>query len=98
MAEHRIDLSRLGVALDEYVGVPLEEPRCCVNVIRRAVVEPRGVPPGRYFSVGFPEPEKQGSVLQHAQRVERMGELDMIVLDRGQNSLASGLHTSHAAV
>ena len=34
-------LSHLNVfALDEYVGVPKEDPRNCANLIRRTVIEP----------------------------------------------------------
>src|SRR2546427_417197 len=38
IADRHLALSHLNVfALDEYVGVPLEEPRNCANLLRRAV-------------------------------------------------------------
>ena len=40
IAQRRLKLSHLNVfALDEYVGVPPDEPRNCANLLRRAVVE-----------------------------------------------------------
>ena len=40
VAERRLPLSHLNVfALDEYVGVPLEEPRNCANLLGRHVAD-----------------------------------------------------------
>ncbi len=72
-------------ALDEYVGVPLAEPRNCANLIRRTAVEPWGVPAGQYFSVSSLAAEALASVRQHEQRIAAAGGLDVIVLGLGQN-------------
>ena len=37
-------------ALDEYVGVPRDEPRNCANFVRRTVVEPWGISPHHYYT------------------------------------------------
>src|SRR5213594_2464775 len=52
IAERRLPLSHLNIfALDEYVGVPLDEPRNCANLLGRSVVEAWGIPPARFFAV-----------------------------------------------
>lgn len=72
-------------ALDEYVGVPVDEPRNCANLIRRTAVEPWGVPMERYFSVSSDPEEAEWSVLDHERRIENAGGLDVVVLGLGQN-------------
>ncbi len=86
VGERRLPLAHLQVfALDEYVGVPREEPRNCANLIRRTAVEPWGVPPDRYFNVSSLEAEALASVTAHERRIEAEGGLDVIVLGLGQN-------------
>ena len=72
-------------ALDEYVGVPVGEPRNCANLIRKTAVEPWGVPMARYFSVSSDPSEAEKSVLEHEHRIEASGGLDVLVLGLGQN-------------
>src|SRR5688572_23165854 len=56
IAERHLPLSHLNIfALDEYVGVPVDEPRNCANLIRRTAVEPWRVPPSQYFTVSSVE-------------------------------------------
>src|SRR5688572_13471021 len=56
------NLSRLNIfMLDEYVGVPLEEPRNCANLLRRSVVEAWGIPSSQYYTVSSLEHEALGS-------------------------------------
>jgi len=86
VGERRLPLKHLRVfALDEYVGVPREEPRNCANLIRRTAVEPWGVPLDRYASVSSSESEALASVIAHERRIEAEGGLDVIVLGLGQN-------------
>lgn len=86
VGERRLPLAHLQIfALDEYVGVPREEPRNCANLIRRTAVEPWGVPPDRYFNVSSLEAEALASVIAHERRIEAEGGLDVIVLGLGQN-------------
>ena len=81
-----LPLSHLKVfALDEYVGVPIEESRNCANLIRRTAVKPWGVPENHYFTVSSSESEAHESVLEHEQRIEAAGGLDVLVLGLGQN-------------
>lgn len=86
IGERRLALGHLNIfALDEYVGVPREEPRNCANLIRRTAVEPWGVPAAQYFSVSSLEAEALSSVQAHEQRVIEAGGLDVLILGLGQN-------------
>lgn len=81
-----LPLSHLKVfALDEYVGVPIEESRNCANLIRRTAVKPWGVPENHYFTVSSSESEALESVLEHERQIGAAGGLDVLVLGLGQN-------------
>ena len=87
IGERKLPLAHLNVfALDEYVGVPSDEPRNCANLIRRAAAEPWGVLPNHYFTVSSLEAEALASVQRHEQRIAQAGGLDVIVLGLGQNA------------
>ena len=82
----KLPLAHLALfALDEYVGVPLDEPRTCANLIRRTAVEPWGVPADRFFTVSSLAADAQASVQRHEQRIADAGGLDVAVLGLGQN-------------
>jgi glucosamine-6-phosphate deaminase len=86
IAERKLPLKHLTVfALDEYVGVPLDEPRNTANLLRHAAVEPWGIPPTQFFSVSSLEAEALASVQRHERRIEEASGLDVIVLGLGQN-------------
>jgi glucosamine-6-phosphate deaminase len=86
IAEHKLPLSHVTVfALDEYVGVPPDEPRTCANLLRRKVAEAWGVPPERFFAVSSLEAEAPASVRAHERRIADNGGIDALVLGLGQN-------------
>ena len=86
IAERHLPLSHLNIfALDEYLSVPLDEPRNCANLIRRTAVEPWGLPAEQYFSVSSLESDALASVQAHERRIIEAGGLDVIVLGLGQN-------------
>lgn len=86
IADRKLDLSRLIVfALDEYVGVPPDEPRNCANLLRSSAVEPWGISPERFFKLSPNETDALESVRQHEQRIQELGGLDVVVLGLGQN-------------
>jgi glucosamine-6-phosphate deaminase len=86
IAGRRLKLSHLNIfALDEYVGVPLAEPRNCANLLRRSVAEAWGVPTSQFFAVSSLESDALDSVRRHEQQIEKLGGLDIIVLGLGQN-------------
>jgi len=86
IGERGLPLRHLKIfALDEYVGVPLEEPRNCANLLRRTAVEPWGVPASNYFTVSSLEADALASVQAHEQRITDAGGLDVLILGLGQN-------------
>lgn len=86
MAERRLPLAHLTVfALDEYVGVPLDEPRNCANLLRRTVSEAWGIPPDCFHAVSSQEHDALSSVIEHERRIAAAGGLDVLVLGLGQN-------------
>lgn len=86
IGERKLNLSHLNIfALDEYVGVPLEEPRNCANLLRRAVGSAWGIPFTQFNEVSSLEHEALASVLRHEQRIIEAGGLDVLVLGLGQN-------------
>ena len=86
IAARRLALSHLNVfALDEYVGVPLTEPRNCANLLRRCVAEAWDIPSSHFHTVSSLEQDALASVREHEQRLAKLGGLDAIVLGLGQN-------------
>ena len=86
IAQCRLKLSGLNVfALDEYVGVPLDEPRNCANLLRRSVVQAWGIPPAQFFTVSSLAQDAPASVQEHERRIAEAGGLDVVVLGLGQN-------------
>lgn len=86
VAERRLPLSHLNVfALDEYVGVPLEEPRNCANLLRRHVVDAWRIPASRYHTVSSLPGDALASIRRHERLIEQDGGLDVAVLGVGQN-------------
>lgn len=86
VAARQLSLEHLNIfALDEYVGVPLEEPRTCANLLRRMAVEPWKVPLAQYAWVSSIPTEAESSVKTHEARIEHAGGLDVIVLGLGEN-------------
>ncbi len=86
IAERGLNLSHLNVfALDEYVGVPSDEPRNCANLLRQRVAEAWKIPLAQFFTISSLEAQALTSVQMHERRVAQAGGLDLIVLGLGQN-------------
>lgn len=71
--------------LDEYVGVPPEDPRTCSNLLGRTVQRAWRVNASRFYTISSLEPEAERSVMRHEKHVEEVGGLDVIVLGLGPN-------------
>ena len=86
IGERGLKLSHLNVfVLDEYVGVPLEEPRNCANLIRRCVQQAWGVPSAQFHIISSVEEDALSSVREHERRIAAAGGLDVMILGLGQN-------------
>ncbi|MCC7374939.1 MAG: 6-phosphogluconolactonase [Verrucomicrobiales bacterium] len=86
IAAQRLRLSQLQVhMLDEYVGVPVNEPRNCANLLRAHVAEAWGIPADRYHTISSDPALALPTALAHQQRIESAGGLDAVILGLGQN-------------
>lgn len=86
IAQRKLRLNHLQLfVLDEYVGVPPDEPRNCANLIRQTATLPWHVPAEQYYTVNSEAAAAAASVQQHEARIEAAGGLDVIVLGLGQN-------------
>jgi len=82
----KLSLSHLQVfALDEYVGVPSEEPRNCGNLLRGAVAAAWGIPRDRFHAISSRTEDAAESVRKHERLIAELGGLDATVLGLGQN-------------
>jgi glucosamine-6-phosphate deaminase len=71
--------------LDEYVGVPPDEPRNCANLLRRSVQVAWGIPADRFHAVSPLESEALDSVREHERKIAAAGGIDVLVLGLGRN-------------
>ena len=86
IGERGLNLSHLTIfALDEYVGVPLDEPRNCANLMRRCVQQAWGIPPAQFHTVSSIEADALPSVREHERKIAAAGGLDVMILGLGQN-------------
>lgn len=86
IGQRGLSLGHLTVfALDEYVGVPMEEPRNCANLLRRCVQDAWRVPPEQFHVVSSLENDALSSVQEHERKIAAAGGLDILVLGLGQN-------------
>jgi glucosamine-6-phosphate deaminase len=86
IADRALDLAGLEVfVLDEYVGVPEDDPRTCSNLLRRAVAEAWGIPPERFHPISSDPARALASAEEQERLVAAAGGLDAIVLGVGRN-------------
>lgn len=86
IAERRLNLAQLEIfTLDEYVGVPADEPRSCAGLLRRTVADAWRIPQERFHAID-PHPERAlRSVESLERRIRAAGGLDVVILGLGQN-------------
>ncbi len=86
VGERGLSLGHLTVfTLDEYVGVPLDEPRNCANLLRRRVQDGWRIPPAQFHTVSSLEADALASMREHERKITAAGGLDVLVLGLGQN-------------
>jgi len=86
VGERGLELGHLEVfALDEYVGVPPDDPRTCGNLLRAAVADAWRIPPERFHAVSPVASEALASVRRHEALIAAAGGLDVVVLGLGRN-------------
>ncbi len=86
IAQKGLNLSHLNIfVLDEYVGVPADEPRNCASLLRETVRDGWGIPSAQFHSVSPMKSDALESVLRHEERIASLGGLDVSILGLGQN-------------
>lgn len=86
IARRKLPLAHLhAFALDEYVGVPEEEPRNCANLIRRTAIEPWGIPASQYHPVSSLEARAEAVIREHEAKIRAAGGIDVLILGLGKN-------------
>ncbi len=86
IADRKLALAHVQIfALDEYVGVPVSDPRTTANLLRRVVAEAWRIPAPQYHAVSSEEREALASVQEHERKLAGLGGLDVIVLGLGLN-------------
>lgn len=79
-------LSHLNIfALDEFIGVPPEEPRNCANLLRQSVVEAWNIPAAQYHWLPSTEGGAERAISDHEEKVGAAGGLDLVILGLGRN-------------
>jgi galactosamine-6-phosphate isomerase len=73
------------VQLDEWGGVPPTDPGSCGYYLRTRLLEPLGVPAGRYLGFAGTAPDPTGECERVRAELERRGPIDMCVLGVGVN-------------
>ena len=78
IGERGLKLSHLNVfALDEDVGVPLEEPRNCANLMHRCVQQAWDIPSAQFHTVSSLKQDALASVREHERKIAAAGGLDV---------------------
>ncbi|MBX9579891.1 MAG: 6-phosphogluconolactonase [Gemmataceae bacterium] len=86
VADRRPVGDRLHVfTLDEYLGVPVEHPGTCANLLRREVADAWGVPTGRFHRLGSRTEDAAAGVAEHERTLADLGGIDAVVLGLGKN-------------
>jgi glucosamine-6-phosphate deaminase len=86
VGERGLNLTRLHIfALDEYVGVPANEPRNCANILRRAVADAWGIPTSQFHAFSQGKLKVEANAYIHELLIEVRGGLHVVVLGLGQN-------------
>lgn len=86
VAERRPAVDHLAVfTLDEYLGVPIENPGTCANLLRREVADAWGVPIYQFHSLSSRMVEASDGIAEHERKLAALGGIDAVVLGLGKN-------------
>ena len=84
--EQRLDLSRvLWVKLDEWIGLPPEDPATCEFFLRKEIMDPLHVAPEAYLAFQSDTSDPYAECKRVATELERRGPIDLVILGVGKN-------------
>lgn len=72
-------------ALDEYVGLPVDDPRSYRAVVRQQVIEPLGLDPARVHVPDGTAADLAAAAEAHEQRISEAGGIDVQIVGIGRN-------------
>jgi len=84
-ADHALCDALRVVKLDEWMGIPEDDPGSCECYLRTRLLGPLAVPAGRYtaFTPTAPDPARECQRVQH--ELDRIGPIDLCILGLGTN-------------
>jgi glucosamine-6-phosphate deaminase len=86
VAQRRPAVENLTVfTLDEYLGVPVEHPGTCANLLRCEVADAWGVPADRFHSLSSRVEDAPAGIAEHERKLAALGGIDVAVLGLGKN-------------
>ena len=86
VADRRPAVDHLNVfTLDEYLGVPVEHPGTCANLLRREVADAWGVPAERFHWLSSRSEDAAAGIAEHERKLAALGGIDAVVLGLGKN-------------
>lgn len=71
--------------LDEYLGVPIEDPGTCANLLRREVAVAWGLPAERFHWLSSRVEDAPAGIAEHERKLAALGGIDIVVLGLGKN-------------
>lgn len=71
--------------LDEWMGLPMDDPGTCESYIRTKLLTPLGVGDDRYFTFNSNPPDPEGECLGVRNRLDQHGPIDVCILGLGVN-------------
>src|SRR5262249_55907279 len=71
--------------LDEYLGVPIDDPRTCANLLRRGVADAWGISIERFHALSSRVDDAEAGIAEHERQLAEYGGLDAVVLGLGRN-------------
>lgn len=71
--------------LDEYLGVPVEHPGTCANLLRREVADAWGVQADRFHWLTSQTEGAEAAIADHERTLAGLGGIDAVVLGLGKN-------------
>src|SRR5687767_413086 len=73
------------IKLDEWGGLPMDDPATCETYLRRHLIEPLGIPPERYLSFQSDAGDPRAECVRIARALEAQGPIGVSVLGLGLN-------------
>ena len=84
--EQGLDLSQvLFVKLDEWIGLPPEDPATCEYFLRQEILDPLHIAPQAYLAFQSDTSDPYAECKRIAAELERRGPIDLVILGVGKN-------------